>query len=542
MKHQTLAFLVVPALLVAALTVACTSGSEETDHEDGANPDWYREVVFMEVFVRSFHDADGDGIGDFPGFTEKLPYLADLGIGGLWLMPIYPTAFTDSGYDVDDYRAINPEYGTMADFDAFLARAHALGIRVFLDGVFNHTSDRHAWFIDSRSSLESEKRDWYIWADEPLHDCPNMVDAGLPSWTWDEATEQSYFHFFRPSQPDLNLANPDVREAIKEGMRFWLDRGVDGFRLDVPTHFFEDEGACQHHRETHVFLKELRSVLDTYPDRAMIGETGGQPQDVIAYFGENTDELPMVLDFWSNITILAAAVLGTPQPVDVWLRLMNDRLPAGAQAGIFTQNHDFIRADTLLLHDPARQKIVATTLLTLPGTPFLFYGQEIGMASGLEQVVDYRDASRTPMQWDSTPNAGFTTGTPWIRMAPGHQRVNVASQEMEPDSLLNHFRRMIALRNSLPTLQTGTFVRAQHDARPVLAFFRGDGEEAILVALNFSRKETALMVDLAGSPWNGLAGDLVDLYREEPAGTITPGDPLPISLPARGFSILGIEG
>ena len=542
MKPLALALLVVPTLLVVVFTGACRSGSGRSAPHDGAEPDWSSEVVFMEVFVRSYQDSDGDGIGDLTGLTERLPYLADLGIGGLWLMPIFPTAFTDSGYDVADYTAIHPEYGTLADFDAFLARAHELGIRVLLDGVFNHTSHRHAWFVESRSSRESEKRDWYIWADEPLHDCPNRINASDPTWTWDEATKQYYFHFFRPSQPDLNLANPDVREAIKDVLRFWLDRGVDGFRLDVPTYYFEDEGTCEHHPETHALLKGLRSVLDGYPNRTMIGETSARPLEVIGYFGDDVDELPMILDFYSIITITAAAVLGTPLPVDAWLGLMHDRFPEGGQAGIFTQNHDFIRVDTLLLHDPAKQKLVAAALLTLPGTPFLYYGQEIGMASGLEQVIDYRDASRTPMQWDASRNAGFTTGAPWIAMAPGHRRISVASQETEPDSLLSHYRRMIALRNNLPSLRTGTFRRARQDAPSVFAYFRGDGEDAVLVALNFGGVDAEPTVDLTDSPWDGRSGDLEDLFRGEPAGAVTPGAPLPIALPARGFVILGIRG
>ena len=516
--------------------------SDDDDSSESPQPEWYRSAVFMEIFVRSYKDSNGDGIGDFPGLTSKLSHVADLGVRAIWLMPIYPTPYFDSGYDVADYTSINPDYGAMDDFIEFLDQAHALGLKVFLDGVFNHTSYEHSWFVESRSSRDNPKHDWYIWADTPLFNCvdPLAPNFGSDRWTYDETRKQYYYHHFFPQMPDLNYWNPDVREAIKNVVRFWFDLGVDGFRLDVAHLYYEDAEYCMHHPLTHRFLKELRSVADEYDDRALVGEVAGMPQKVMEYFGTGADELNMVFNFDLDYAMLGSFYLHAPFPIDILMDMTYERIPPGGQQAVVLSNHDFYRYFDVLLRNETWYKMASTLQLTIPGTPFIYYGEEVGMADGTQIVVDYRDAARTPMHWDSSNNAGFTTGEPWIRMAPNYATNNVRTEDGDPDSILNHFRRLIELRNETEPLCLGGFQRVRVDSMNIFAFFRTEEDESILVVLNFAAHEQSFFLDLSLSPWFGMEGHVSDLYSGEFFTDFSRQNQsaYPITLPGYGFAIM----
>jgi len=532
--------------LVALINGGCSGDNSRGDNDggpdQGLDPDWFRSVAFMEVFPRSYCDSNGDGIGDIPGLTSKLCHVADLGIGGIWLTPIYPTPFVDSGYDVADYLSINPDYGTMEDFLEFLGRAHDLGLRVFLDGVFNHTSSEHPWFVESRSSRSNPKRDWYIWADEPLFHCIDPFSAGIGNerWTLDETTGQLYYHHFRIGMPDLNFWNPEVREAIKDVARFWLDIGVDGFRLDVAHLYYEDGDYCAHHPMTHLFLKELRAVLDEYDDRAMVGEVAGLPDELNAYLGNGSDELHMFFNFDLTYAIYPSLYFHTPFLTDLMMAVTYERFPPGGQQAIPLGSHDFFRSFGLLQHDVKWCKMASTLQLTLPSTPFIYYGEEVGMANGTEIVVDYRDAARAPMHWDSSENAGFTTGVPWIRMAPNHLTNNVQEEDADPDSLLSHYRRLIHMRNRTRALCLGDFRTVQIDSPNGYTYFRTAGDDSALVVLNFSKSEKSYFPDLRNTPWSGKTGQVLDLYSGESFTGLTEenASAYPVDLPGFGFAVL----
>lgn len=485
--------------------------------------DWYRSAVFMEIFVRSYQDSNGDGIGDLPGLTSRLPYLADLGIGGIWLMPIHPTPYVDSGYDVADYRAVNPDYGTLEDFEVFLQAAHDLGIRVLLDGVFNHTSSAHPWFTASASSRTDPKRDWYIWADAPAFDCSDPLSAATDDerWTVDPATGQMYFHYFRKRMPDLNFANPEVRQAVLDVVRFWLDRGVDGFRLDVAHMYFQDADHCFHHPRTHDFLKQMRALLDGYDDRALVGEVAGLPADIAAYLGDGSNELHMVFNFDLTYALFASLLLRRAAPLDFLMDRTQETIPPGGQNTVVLSNHDFFRSYDLLLRNVALNKLALALQMTLPGTPFIYYGQEIGMADGTQVVVDYRDAARTPMHWDDSPTAGFTSGRPWITLAANHETNNVAVEQADPESLLTFTRRMIRLRTDLPSLQSPRFAPVIADTNQAYGYVRGNDRQAVVVAVNFSSKPQSARFDLLATPWKSETGGVFDLVTERPMPDLT---------------------
>ncbi|NLH50923.1 MAG: DUF3459 domain-containing protein [Myxococcales bacterium] len=516
------------------------------DDDDSATGggEWWRRAVFLEVFVRSYYDSNGDGIGDLPGLTEKLPYLSDLGIGALWLMPIYPTRFEDSGYDVADYTDINPEYGTLDDFEALLAAAHARGIRIFLDGVFNHTSVAHAWFQESRQSRDNPKADWYLWADEPPFDCVDPLASATEGerWTFDEARGQYYYHHFREGMPDLNYFNPDVRRAVLDVMRFWLDLGVDGFRLDTAHLYYEDEDYCEHHPLTREFHRAMRALLDEYDDRALVGELVGPPALAASYFGDGTDGLHMVFNFFLDYAFFATDYLHAPELVNLVLNAENAAAPPGAQWANFTANHDFYRDYDLLLRDERRLKLSSTLQLTLPGTPFLYYGQEIGMGNGWQQPIDYRDSARTPMHWTGGRYAGFSTVTPWLALAPNYRTHNVAVERDDPRSLLSHYRRLLRLRNSSPALKAGEMATVATADPAVYGYFRTAGAETILVLFNFAGEPRSATVWLGGTPWEGGAGVVRDLYTEENPSPLVAGTAeYSVVLPAYGFALLRLE-
>ena len=456
--------------------------------------EWARGAVFYEIFVRSFADSDGDGIGDLEGLTARLPYLndgdpatdTDLGIGGIWLMPVFASP-SYHGYDVVDYEQINPAYGSLEEFQKFLREAHRRGIRVIVDFVINHSGRDHPWFVESASSPSSPKRDWYVWrADDPGWKQP----WGDQKWpTWHEANGAYYYGIFWSGMPDLNLANPAVRAEVKRIAGLWLDRGVDGFRLDAARHAIAD-GPGQLQNDTpasHTFWKEFAAfVRETAPEALLVGENWTSTEIIATYYGDTAtvalgDELQMNFNFPLASAIVASVREGDAGRMLATLEAMRTAYPEGVLDGSFLTNHDMVRVATELRSDPTKLASAAAVLLTLPGTPFLYYGEELGMVNGPTSEGD--PAKRTPMPWNGQPAGGFTTGTPWYALAPGWESANVAALSADPASLLSHYRRLIHLRNGSPALRRGSLEPLAAPAG-VLAFLRADATETLLVVHN----------------------------------------------------------
>lgn len=507
----------------------------------GAVPDssselWWKRGPIYEIYLRSFADANGDGVGDLAGITSRLDYLNDgtpnsLGVDAIWITPFYPSPMFDFGYDVSDYCGVDPLFGSMSDFDLLLAEAHKRGIRVIIDMVFNHTSHRHPWFIESRSSRDNPRSDWYIWRDKSaLGRRPNNWKSvfGGPAWAWEEARQQYYLHLFLKEQPDLNWRNPEVRRAIHNVVRFWLDRGVDGLRLDVINLIFKHAELRDNPRrfgrrpyemlrhiydqdqpETHEALRELRSLIDGYGERMMVGEISlDPPQDArvaASYYGCN-DELNLAFNFsFSSCPWNARAFRSE---IDKWERA----LPPNAWPNYVLSNHDLPRhiqrfGRGELARDRAR--VAAMMLLTLRGTPFLYYGEEIGMSNGsvprwrMQDPVGKRywplhpgrDEERTPMQWDASPGAGFTTGPHlWLPLAGDFRAVNVQNQLHDPGSLLSLYRRLIWLRKSTPALISGSYRPEDGVPDDCLVYRRETETQRLLIALNFANLSRMLPV------------------------------------------------
>jgi alpha-glucosidase len=470
---------------------------------------WWREGVFYQIYPRSFQDSNGDGIGDLAGITARLDHLNDgtpksLGIDAVWLSPFYRSPMADFGYDVSDYRDVDPTFGNLADFDRLLAEAQRRGIHVIVDLVPGHTSDRHPWFVAARSSREDPKRDFYIWADPrgdggPPNNWLSAFHRVGSAWTFDKRTSQYYLHHFLPEQPDLNWRNEKVRAAIDDVMRFWLDRGVDGFRVDVASGLIRDERLRDNPRfhfrgwprrrnwdldEVHEIHRRWRKLLDSYDgDRMAVGEIGVRDlRRHVRYYG-NDDELQLSFNFhfleqpWIAERFRAV--------VEEWERL----LPKASWPDYTLSNHDRSRATSR--YGVERAGVAAMMLLTLRGTPFIYYGEEIGMTdvpiqTGRIVDIDGRDPERTPMQWDASAKAGFTTGDPWLPIAADHGDRNVAAQRDDPKSLFSLFRRLVWLRKSSPALRRGSY-RTVRAPRGVFAFVREADGERVLVALNFTK-------------------------------------------------------
>jgi alpha-glucosidase len=486
---------------------------------------WWQSAVLYQIYPRSFQDSNGDGVGDLTGITARLPYLAEFGVDALWLSPIYVSPMKDFGYDISDHTAIDPRFGTMDDFDALLREAHAHGLKVLLDFVPNHTSDQHLWFCNSRSSRTSAKRDWYIWHDPaPGGGPPNnwLSEFGGSAWAFDEASDQYYYHAFLPSQPDLNWCNEHVRDAMHEVMRFWLDRGVDGFRVDVIWHLMKDEAFRDNpsnpdyragepayrsllplystdRPEVHAVIREMRAVVDEYPDRLLIGEIYLPVEKLAVYYGEDLTGVHLPFNF---------SLIETPWLADAVASLI-DRyeaaLPQGAWPNWVMGNHDRPRLASRLGREQAR--VAAMLLLTLRGTPTLYYGDEIGLPqvdipAGLihDPVASRvpalgRDGCRTPMQWDRTLHAGFSTTTPWLPQGEDVATRNVEVQRADPASLLSLYRRLIAVRRAHPALVIGSYRRIKAE-RGLLTFLRSQDDESLLVALNLGGEPaTAILPD-----------------------------------------------
>jgi alpha-glucosidase len=477
---------------------------------------WWQPGVVYQVYPRSFQDSNGDGIGDLPGITERLEYLAWLGVDAVWLSPIFRSPMADFGYDVADYRDVDPIFGTLADLDALVTRAHELGLRVLLDFVPSHTSSEHPWFLESRSSRSNPKRDWYLWADAKPDGSPptNWLSMfGGSGWEWDDATKQFYFHAFLKEQPDLNWRNADVRAAMYDVLRFWLDRGIDGFRVDVMWLLIKDDQlrdnppnpawdptarrtydslVPQHTEdqpETLEIVREMRAVLDEFAgDRVLIGEIYLPIDRLVAYYGGGgrpAAHLPFNFQLL-NLPWRAEAI---GSAVDTYEAI----LPADAWPNWVLGNHDRPRLATRV--GAAHAPVAAMLLLTLRGTPTLYYGDEIGMSDvdvPRERQQDParfdgpgrgRDPQRTPMRWDATDTGAFTTGEPWLPMGTDVAAVNVAAQSGVEGSLLELYRRLLALRRAEPALHVGDWLllAARGD---LLAYARVAGDRRLIVALN----------------------------------------------------------
>ena len=542
-------------------------------------PLWYKDAVFYQVYLRAFADSNGDGHGDLRGLTQKLDYLQALGVDCLWLMPIYPSPLLDDGYDIADYYGVHPDYGTLDDFKTFLAEAHARGLRVIADLVLNHTSDQHPWFQAARADRHSPFRDYYVWSDtdQKFKDARLIfLDIEKSNWTWDATAGQYFWHRFYASQPDLNFDNPAVRAEMLNVAKFWLDLGLDGFRADAVPYLFEREGTnCENLPETHAYLKELRRFVDAhYPKggRILLAEANQWPQDVRAYFGDG-DEFHMAFHFPVMPRIYMALARADRTPiVDILAR--TPPIPANCQWCTFLRNHDELtlemvtpeerdsmwrtyapearmrlnlgirrRLAPLLDGDRRKVELLSSILFTLPGAPIIYYGDEIGMGDNI--WLDDRDGVRTPLQWDAGPNAGFSTrDVPPERLyAPliaderfGYQRVNVAAQRADPDSLWHTLRRMIAVRKQQRAFGQGACEFLPVENRAALAVVRTFAEETILAIHSFSPAEQHILLDLRR--WSGAR--VHDLLAARTLRQVTP-DPHPLALPPYGYLWLKLE-
>jgi alpha-glucosidase len=499
-------------LLAAALTtVACGSSGPQGPvvSTAPAGDGWHRRVVFYQVYVRSFQDSDADGIGDLQGLISRLDYLAGLGVGALWLMPIYPSPLADSGYDVADYRGIHPDYGDLDTFRLLLDEAHKRNLKVMMDLVVNHTSNQHAWFLESRQSTDNAKADWYVWSDGPGGNCRESNGIfGSERWTLDEVRGQHFFHEFLPAQPDLNFRNPAVVDEVRSMMGWWMEMGVDGFRADVPYQYVENWPDCWYQPETFAIHQLMRQTLDGYPERAMVAEIQGKVDQVLPYLGDGSDAFHMVFYFDAMYGLWNAGSEGDPTDLALAVQYGVDHTPAGGLLAVPLGNHDLFRTTRTISEEVAALKIVATAQLMLPGAPFIYYGEEIGMLNGQDVVVDFRDEARSPMQWDGSKTAGFTEGTPWIAMADGVKTINVADEDRDDGSLLLHYRGLIALRNATPALQDGSYEAVTSTPAGVLAFFRRHEAGDRLVVLHFGVDGEATVEVPIGTAWAALTDEL----------------------------------
>ncbi len=454
--------------------------------------DWYRHAVFYEIYVRSFQDSDGDGIGDIKGLTSRLDYLKELGVDAIWLMPIMPTAFKDSGYDVSNYQDVNPEYGTLADFEALLAAAHERKMRVIMDLVLNHTSDQHAWFTESRSSKTNPKADWYVWSDTPSD--PNIgcgtasAVFGSSAWQLDSTRGQYYYHRFYPEQPDLNYRNPEVVDATLDVARFWLAKGVDGFRCDVIGLLYESAKECDLIPETRDYVKKLRKVVDEYPGRVIVAEPSNLT-DATGYLGNGSDMFHMAFHFgFGYFWTFPFGSQNATAIVDTFQKSLNG-FPPGAQDGLVIGSHDVPRAFSAAQGDDTRHQRAALIQLTAKGTPFIYYGEELALRPGSQQVVDLRDAARTPMLWDGSPGHGFTTGKPWIAFGAEADSFNLEVEKDAPDSMYAFYRSLLELRRGRAVWGTGEMEVLDTGTNSVFALYRHDDFMAYVAGVNMSEED-----------------------------------------------------
>ncbi|MEA3224093.1 MAG: alpha-glucosidase [Thermodesulfobacteriota bacterium] len=503
---------------------------------------WWKHGVIYQIYPRSFYDSTGDGIGDINGIIEKLDYLSELGVDGVWLSPINKSPMYDFGYDISDYRDIDPAFGTPTDYERLLEEAHKRGIKILMDLVMNYTSHLHPWFTESRSSRDNPKRDWYIWHDGKNGRPPNNWKGifGGRAWERDEKTGQFYMHSFLKEMPDVNWRNKELKNAMFDMIRYWLDKGVDGFRLDVVNLYIKDDEFrnnpftigptprpydMQKHiydknrPEIHDILREFRKILDSYSDKMSVGEIFVEPVDPRisqGYLGDGEDELHLAFDFGLIITKSSARLLkwGAKRFLDV-IEKRNSFIPEKGWPCNVLSNHDNPRSISRFKGGKEaikRAKVISTMLLTLRGTPFIYYGEEIGMRDGKMKHKDImdpmgkkywplytgRDPERTPMQWSPDENAGFTTGRPWLPVNNDFHLVNVETESQDPDSLLNLNKRLISLRKEKDAMNRGEWYSAKDASDDVMAYYRVKEDQKILVVLNFSNSPRPLKIDDQG--------------------------------------------
>jgi alpha-glucosidase len=559
----TLALFLAPTPARAQQTASPKAASKRTSQ--AAQDPWWKHAVIYEIYPRSFQDSNADGVGDINGITSRLDYLHDLGVGAIWITPMYPSPLVDFGYDVADYTALDPLYGTLADFDHLMAEAKKRNIRVIMDFVPNHTSDQHPWFKESRSSRTNPKRDWYIWRDgKGPGQPPNNWQSwfGHSAWQFDPATGQYYYHHFYVEQPDLNWRNPEVRKAMYDAMRFWLDRGVAGFRLDAVSRLFEDphlhddpilpgknaygDPNIQHKYtdnlpEIHDVLREMRRVVDAYPGNPVLISEADEPniKELTKMYGAKNDEVQLPMDF----QIADVNKLSAPEFRKLLDEVENN--PVHGQPHYFFSNHDQPRQWDRYgdgVHNDQIAKLMAALLLTPRATPLMYYGEEIGMRTTLptrkEEVQDPigkigwpeekgRDGERTPMQWDNSKDSGFSTADhTWLPIPPSAAGYNVRVESKEPPSILSFYKGLLALRQSEPALQNmqyGSYVSLDRDDPYVLAYLRkppGNGD-SVLVVLNMSGEPRTMKFDLAALGIKASSAKAL-LAAPEPAQTSMP--------------------
>lgn len=494
---------------------------------------WWQTGVIYQIYPRSYQDSNADGIGDLPGILQRLDYLSEtLGVNAIWLSPFYPSPMADFGYDVADYQDVDPLFGTLADFDRLVTEVHRRNMHLIIDFVPNHSSDQHPWFLEARSSRQNPKRDWYVWSDpKPDGWPPNnwLGHFGGLAWEWDDQTAQYYLHSFLKEQPDLNWRNPEVKEAMFDVLRFWMERGVDGFRLDVAHYIMKDpdlrdnplkaelgEIAYENqihlydkgHPDVHGIFRELRAVLDAYSQdrpRYSVGEIHiFDWKEWCSYYGSNLDELHMPFNF----SLMQAP--WNPKALRRVVDALERELPEGAWPNYVLGNHDELRLASRYGKEQVR--VAALLLLTLRGTPTLYQGDELGMENvpippekeqdpyGIRVPGKGRDPARTPMQWNDSPNAGFSDPQVtelWLPLSPDYRQCNVQSELDDPDSVLNLYRRLIAFRKSSPALQWGSYQAVEDVPDTCYAYFRAAQDQRLLVAMNFSGQPVEL--SLSGS-------------------------------------------
>jgi len=524
-----------------SLAIVATLFAQKTSSPQSSGDVWWKHTVIYEIYPRSFQDSNGDGIGDINGITSRLDYLKDLGIDAIWITPMYPSPGIDYGYDISDYTSIDPEYGTIADFDRLVAEARKRNIRVIMDYVINHTSDQNPWFIESRSSRTSHKRNWYIWRDgEAADQPPNNWQSwfGHSAWTFDPKTKQYYYHYFYPQQPDLNWRNPEVQKAMEGVLQFWMNHGVAGFRIDAVSRLFEDPGLrddpylpgsnvygdrniehkyTDNSPEVHDVLKQLRKIVDQFPGDPVLITEADEPNitELTKLYG-NGDEVQLPMDF----QIADANKLSAPE----FRRLFNeiDRNTAHGQPEYFFSNHDQPRQWDRYgdgVHNDQIAKLMAALLLTTRGTPQMYYGEELGMRTTdparIEDVHDPigklgwpkekgRDGERTPMQWNASAGAGFTSSPkPWLPIPPTASTYNVETEKKDPNSIFNTYQRLLALRKTEPALRDGAYEAVDEENPFVFSFLRRSAGSTVLVSLNMSVEPRTISLNLTSKNVSG---------------------------------------
>jgi alpha-glucosidase len=551
----TMTFPNLAALTILAILLSFSSPTASAQKNvDAEGHQWWQHAVFYEIYPRSFADSDNSGMGDLNGIASKMDYLKQLGVDAIWITPCFPSPQVDFGYDVSDYEDIDPTYGTLKDFDHMVEEGKKHNIRIILDFVINHTSDQHKWFLDSKSSKTADHRDWYVWRDgKGPNQPPNnwLSTFGHSAWKFDPTTGQYYYHYFYAEQPDLNWRNPAVEKAMFDVTRWWYKRGVSGFRLDAVDTLFEEKDLRDNPTfpglnkfgdpnmedkynkklpEMHRTLTDLRKVADE-SDAVLIGETWTKSIDELKeYYGGHGKELQMPMDFlFTNVNQLSA-----PE----FRRQIAGVDASGGWPVYLFSNHDIVRAYNRYgdgQHNDDIAKLMAGLYLTLRGTPIMYYGEELGMENNdpkrKEDVKDPigqlgwpvekgRDGERTPMQWDDSANAGFSTATPWLPVPPSYKTHNVAAEDKDPDSILNFYRHLLALRHADQALLEGQYVALNESDQNVISYLRRYKNEAVLVVLNMSGTQQTVKFDLAPQGFkNAKSTTLVTTMKPAPVGT-----------------------